>query len=260
MDTAGIFRFEPKGPLGALERWDDIPASELESGSPVQRGHFNLKEDKHGVSAGVWDCTAFTSKQGPYPVHEFMIVLEGSVTIAEASGRETTLNAGDSFLIPKGLVCQWKQPGYLRKYFVIFDDASGMKPADKTALRVIRPDPRVKLTPSTPPAAELLLSGSPTQHVHEYFADTTEQWSVGVWDTTAYWRKQIPFPRHELMHILEGSVTLTDGTGTQHKFGAGETFFVPLGAICDWRCEGYVRKIFCIFQPQAAAAQTAAAE
>lgn len=260
MNSPSIIRFEPMGPGGELERWEDIPASELESGNPVQRGHFNLKDDKHGVSAGVWDCTAFTSKQGPYPVHEFMVVLEGSVTIVEADGRETTVNPGDSFVIPKGLVCQWKQPGYLRKYFVIFDDVSGMKPDNGTALHVLRPDPLAKLTASTPPAAELLLSGIPAQHAHEYFADMTGQWSVGVWDTTAYWRKPIPFPRHELMHILEGTVTLTDGDGNQRKFEAGDTFFVPLGAICDWRCEGYVRKIYCIFQPRAVAAQTKAAE
>ena len=83
---------------------------------------------------------------------------------------------------------------------------------------------------------------------------------MGVWDTTAYCRKLIPFPRHELMHILEGAVTLTDGDGNHQTFKAGDTFFVPLGAICDWRCEGYVRKIYCIFQPRAVAAQTKAAE
>src|SRR5262249_55472476 len=131
---------------------------------PVQRGHFALKDDKHGMSAGVWDCTAFTSKQGPYPVNEFMIVLEGSVTIVEADGRETTVNPGESFLIPKGLVCQWKQTGYLRKYFVIFDDASGMTPDTGAARHVICPDPRVGLTASTPPATDLLLSGTPQQH------------------------------------------------------------------------------------------------
>ncbi len=257
MASPSIVRFER---MGELERWEDIPTSELESGNPVQRGHFSIKDDQHGVSAGVWDCTAFTSRLGPYPVNEFMIVLEGSVTIVEADGRETTVNPGESFLIPKGLVCKWKQPGYLRKYFVIFDDASGARPDDATRLHVIRPNPSVALAASTPPAADMLLSGSPAQHAHEYFADATGQWSVGVWDTTAYWRKRIPFPRHELMHILEGSVTLTDGDGIPHKFEAGETFFVPLGAVCDWRCEGYVRKIYCIFQPRALAAKTEAAE
>lgn len=260
MTSASIIRFEPKGPKGQLTRWEDIPASDLESGQPVQNGHYYLQDAKHGLTAGVWDCTAFTSKPGPYSVNEFMVVLEGSVTIVEAGGRETTIRAGESFLIPKGLHCQWKQPGYLRKYFVIFDDASGLKPADATALQVMRPDPAAKLAPSASPPAELLLSGTPVQHAREYFSDLSGQWSVGVWDTTAYHRKAMPFPRHELMHILEGSVTLTDSAGKAQRFQAGDSFLVPLGAVCDWKSEGYLRKIYCIFQPRAAAAKTEAAE
>jgi uncharacterized cupin superfamily protein len=260
MASDSIVRFQPKGPAGELQRWDDIPASDLESGRPVQRGHYYINDTERGLSAGVWDCTAFTAKAGPYSVNEFMLILEGSVTIVEAGGRETTIRAGESFIIPKGLHCQWKQPGYLRKYFVIFDDASGLKPADPAALRVLRPDPKGALAKSAPPPADLLLSPAPVQHAHQWFADLTGQWSVGVWDTTAYHRKPIPFPRHELMHILEGSVTLTDGAGKAQRFTAGDSFFVPLGAVCDWKSEGYLRKIYCIFQPRIAAAKTEAAE
>ena len=79
MSHDGIVRFEPKGPVGELHRWDDIPASDLESGHPVQRGHFYLNDTERGLSAGVWDCTAFTAKPGPYSVNEFMLILEGSV-------------------------------------------------------------------------------------------------------------------------------------------------------------------------------------
>jgi len=260
MSNDGIVRFEPKGPGGELHQWDEIPASDLESGRPVQRGHFYLDDAERGLSAGVWDCTAFTGKPGPYSVNEFMVILEGSVTIVEAGGRETTIRAGESFIIPKGLHCQWKQPGYVRKYFVIFNDASGLKPSNPAALHVLRPDPKGVLTKSTPPAPELIQSGSPVQHAHEWFSDLTGQWTVGVWDTTGYHRKPIPFPRHELMHILEGKVTLTDAGGKAQTFTAGDTFFVPLGTVCDWKSEGYLRKIYCIFQPRLTAAKTEAAE
>jgi len=39
-----------------------------------------------------------------------------------------------------------------------------------------------------------------------------------------------------------------------------DSFFVPLGAVCDWKSEGYLRKIYCIFQPRLTAAKTKAAE
>jgi uncharacterized cupin superfamily protein len=55
------------------------------------------------------------------------------------------------------------------------------------------------------------------------------------------------------MHILEGSVTITEEGQASQTFSAGDTFFVPMGTRCDWRCDGEVRKIYCIFQPKAAA-------
>jgi uncharacterized cupin superfamily protein len=260
MTGTNILKFEPKGPTGDLARWPDIAAAEIESGKPVQHGHEYLNDPARGLTAGVWDCTAFTGTMGPYPVNEFMIILEGEVTIVEESGRRTTVRAGESFILPKGLRCQWLQPGYVRKYYVIFNDASGLAPADPGALKVLRPEPKGELSPSTPPGADMLLSAVPRQSAHEWFKDMTGQWTVGVWQTTPYHRKAIPFPRHELMHILEGAVTLTDGAGVAHRFGAGDTFFVPMGTLCDWKSTVDLRKIYCIFQPRAAAAKSEAAE
>jgi uncharacterized cupin superfamily protein len=261
MTATTIVRLEPTGPAGkGLERWPDMPAAELASGTPVQHGCYYLNDAAHGLSVGVWDCTAFTSKPMSYPVNEFMILLEGAVTILEKNGRETTVRAGESFVLPKGLDCTWRQTGHVRKFFVIFDDASGTAPRDAAALAVLRPDPKGTLSPSPAPAADMLLSPVPSQQGHQCFADATGQWSVGVWASTPYHRKTIPFPRHELMHILEGSVTLTDGAGTPHRFQAGDTFLVPLGTLCDWKSTENLRKIYCIFQPKTAASATAAAE
>ena len=108
----------------------------------------------------------------------------------------------------------------------------------------------VKLKPSTPPSANILHSPVPTQNTHEYFENATGEFTVGVWDTTGYHRKLIDFPRHELMHLLEGSVTFTDDKGGTQTFHAGDTFFVPLGTPNSWKSEGYLRKIYCIFQPK----------
>jgi uncharacterized cupin superfamily protein len=125
-------------------------------------------------------------------------------------------------------------------------------------LSVIKLDPKVALAPSTPPGADMLIAGKPIQNTHQYFEDASGQWTVGIWDTTAYHRKLIDFPRHELMHLYEGSVTLLDDQGNAQTFKAGDTFFVPLGNRNAWKCEGYLKKIYCIFQPTAAAAIKAA--
>ena len=228
----------------------DIPASELVAGKPVQRGIEYFHDARIGLTAGVWDCTAFTTKMGPYPVNEFMIVLEGGVTMVEANGRATTISAGESFVIPKGLVCQWRQDGYMKKYYVIFDDASGADPAKGSAQRILKIDASLPRTKTESPAANMLIGPSPEQSGRNWFEDASKQWTMGVWDSTPYRRKAIPFPRHELMHLLEGSVTLSDPDGWQQTFKAGDTFFVPMGANVEWHNTEYVKKYYCIMIPK----------
>ena len=275
MTAARIQKLEPFGPGGSatatgLAVWPEIPPAGLVAGKPVHRGHYYLEDKARGLTAGVWDCTAMTEKFGPYPVNEYMIVLEGEVTIienapgapssaergrvGEGAGRRTTIRAGENFVIPKGLPCQWHQDGYMRKFFVIFDDPSGMAPADPATLSVLRPDRRADLAASAGPAPELLLSGAPQQRDKRYYADLTGQWTVGVWSSTPYHRKTIPFPRHELMHILEGEVTITEDGQPPRTFKAGDTFVVPMGTPCDWKSTVDIRKFYCIMQPKAEAA------
>jgi uncharacterized cupin superfamily protein len=207
------------------------------------------------LSVGVWEAEANLGRWMNWPVHEFMVILEDEVVMVEED-RETVIGPGESFFIPKGRRCIWNQSGYAKKFMVIFDDRSGI--AADGSQPIFKVDEAVKLDPSTPPDAAMLLSSVPSQRTHEYFADVTGQLTVGVWDTTAYHRKLINFPRHELMHLLEGSVTLTDDQGRAQTFNAGDTFFVPLGNRNSWQCSGYLRKIYCIFQPKAAAAMKAA--
>lgn len=244
MTKPAIAGFDPNA---TLEPWPEFQEAEIASGSRAQSG-LTLFEDKaRGVTAGVWQQDANESHWMTYPVNEWMLVLDGEVVIVEED-RRTSVKAGQSFIIPKGLRCRWTQPGKVRKFFVIFDDASGL--ANQGPLRTIKIDPNVALEPSPSPSEAVLLSPVPVQHTHEYFTDATGQLNIGIWDTTAYTRKLIDFPRHELMHLLDGSVTFTDDKGATRTFTAGDTFFVPLGTPNAWRCDGYLKKIFVIFQPK----------
>ncbi len=138
-------RFTRFGPHGSsetgLQLWETIDPATLSSGAPVQRGHIYHEDAGKGLMVGVWDCTAMTGLFEPYPVNEYMLLLEGSVTIVGANGDEATVNAGEAFVLPKGLPCTWKQEGYVRKYFMIFDDPSGRAPGDTSVLKVILPQP-----------------------------------------------------------------------------------------------------------------------
>jgi uncharacterized cupin superfamily protein len=245
MSKPQIIPFDRSAPLVP---WDDFPEGEIISGTRRQNGLMLFEDKARGLSAGIWEQGANESRWLDYPVNEFMTVLEGEVVIVEED-RTVSIKAGESFIIPKGLRCRWTQPGHVKKFFVIFDDASGLQ--NKGPLHTIKIDTAVKLEPSTPPAAAMLLTPVPVQHAHDYFSDATGQLNIGVWDTTGYHRKLIDFPRHELMCLLEGSVEFEDDQGVKQRFSAGDTFFVPLGTPNSWKSEGYLRKIFVIFQPKA---------
>lgn len=261
MSDLKVMRFADHGPADTgMPEWDPMPADGIAAGEPVQRGHVYHNDEANGLMTGVWDCTAFTAKPGPYDVNEFMLILEGSVTIVDENGDEETISAGQSFIIPKGLPCTWKQTEYVRKFFVIFDDASGMTPEDSSALKVIRPDPGTALAPMDVDASQPFVGDLPTQNIDLCFGDMTGQMTTGVWDSTPFERQPFAFPRHELMHLLEGSVTISDGQGGAETFVAGDTFFVPKGAVIGWKSTEYVRKIFVIFIEKQAEAQASAAE
>ncbi len=241
MPSPAIIRLDANA---KLEQWPDYPESEVSSGDRSSHGHRWFEDKALGLSVDIWEAEANLGRWLKWPVHEFMVVLEGEVVMIEVD-RETVIKAGESFFIPKGRRCIWNQASYFKKIMMLWDDPAG----DHTQ-PIFKIDPKVKLQPSTPPSADILHSPVPTQNTHEYFENKTGEFTVGVWETTGYHRKLINFPRHELMHLLEGSVTFTDDAGQSQTFKAGDTFFVPLGTPNAWKSEGTLRKIYCIFQPR----------
>jgi uncharacterized cupin superfamily protein len=241
---------EPHGPAATgMTQWDPIDPSGLTAGEPVQRGHEYFKDTTGTLTAGVWDCTPMTEKFGPYGVNEFMLILEGSVTIVDATGHEETISAGQSFILPKGIPVEWKQTEYVRKYYVIFDDPSDVAISDPAGLKLIRLDTELALPAVGEQDTSRYKGSVPEQHAHSLFKDATAQMNIGLWDTTDMHTHGLPFQRNELMHLLEGSVSFAAEDGSTQTFVKGDTFLVPKGTHYQWDSSGYVRKIYCIFQP-----------
>ena len=139
--NASVIRIEADGPEGiGLSEWETMDPKALASGNPVQRGYLYDEGEEAGYSAGVWDCTAFDDAPGPYPVDEYMLLLEGTVIMEMPDGTEITINAGEAFVIPKGLNCQWKMPGYVRKIFMILEKSENSEAENPSLNRVTTPD------------------------------------------------------------------------------------------------------------------------
>jgi uncharacterized cupin superfamily protein len=59
----------------------------------------------------------------PFPYDEFVLVLEGEVTLTNADGGTATYKEGDTFLVPKGWLGTWDMPFKYREMIVIETDA-----------------------------------------------------------------------------------------------------------------------------------------
>jgi len=257
MTAHRIIRFDPKGPPGAgLEPIADLTPDILEEGSPIERAHDYYTSASGVLSAGVWECTPHRTKFFRYPVDEFMLVLEGSVTIVHEGGHEETFRAGDAFAIPKGLPCAWQQTENIRKYYVILDDPALGMPETPAADRAIRLEPEgpagVGLEPLSLPDPSAFEGEPPSQRDHTYFTDASGRLTAGVWTCTPMRRVALPLPRIELMCLLEGSVTLTDADEKPHSFRAPDVLLVPYGVVSAWSSAENVRKYYCSFEPSGA--------
>lgn len=112
-------RFSPDGPEGWMARPDQpLDHAELLKGVPFGLDHAYFERPDGRLKTGIWRCTAYSERYDGYPADEFMVVLEGEVTI-EGEGFKDTYRKGDCFFVPKGFNCTWTQPGPMLKFYVI---------------------------------------------------------------------------------------------------------------------------------------------
>jgi len=105
---------------GSAMRLSDfpIPQEQISNDDPVARIWISAQSADRKVTQGVWDCTAGRFRWN-FTWDEFVMVLEGEVTIEEEGGKKFTLRAGDFSHFPLGLKTTWHVPKYVKKTFVI---------------------------------------------------------------------------------------------------------------------------------------------
>ncbi|MCF8066952.1 MAG: cupin domain-containing protein [Desulfobacterales bacterium] len=113
---------------------------------------------------------------------------------------------------------------------------------------IVKPQANALMTEVSATDTFTIIGKMPTQRQHVCYEDTTRQMFTGTWESTPFESEMKPFPRNEMVYLLESSVTLTGEEGT-HDFKTGDAFFIPMGTICRWRTPEYVRAFFSVFQP-----------
>ena len=245
-----VIRLEPAGPADTGLSAMELDQADFQSELPEQHLHEYFADEAIGLSVGVWTTTDMLESFGPYPGDEFMWVLEGQVAMIDGDGNATHIKQGESFCIRDGIPISWKQEGFLRKFYMTYDNPNAPTPDIASAeggvlvLHPARLQSGLTKMDSTDPFQ--IKGEAPIQHDSMAFTNDAGNMFVGMWDSTSFESEMQPFPCHEFVQLLEGEITITQGDGTVHQFKAGDAFFTPEGTVCSWKTSGYVKKLYSI--------------
>lgn len=243
-----IIRLQPD-PQGFGDAPDELDTADFSSAMPVQHSCDVFKDEHIGLYVGIWDTESMVEAGGAYACDEFMWLIEGECQIRNnRTGEIESVKAGTPFVIPKGYDCQWQQAGYLRKYYVISEHPEESIPAAPTheGIVVLNADAELVEVAEDEPFA--ITSGARPRHKICY-EDVTGRFSSGTWACRAFESKLRPFPYNEFVLVQDGSITLTDSSGSAETFNTGDAFFVPQGVECKASVTHSVRLYFAIVKP-----------
>lgn len=226
-----------------LARADGSPASatftpsSLNSTDPFGHARRIAYLGADGVAAGVIQADG-EFVVNDYPHVEMLVIHAGRVTLQDKDLR-LELSPGDCVVIGRGTALQGQAQHNSVWAFCAVTQAADEQNPGLTML-----DPLSPLAPSMAPEAEILLSPAPQCRLHNAFVEEATNLRIGVWDSTPYTRKARPHKLHELMHLIEGSVTLQTADGSDLIVNTGDTVYVPKDAPCAWQSHVYVRKVY----------------
>ena len=175
------------------------------------------------------------------PADEFLIVLSGILTMRHQGGT-ILVPTGRSAVLAAGTSFEWiASPATV----VVIVACPGVP---NSAARVVLINENAPLQPSNPPLAELLVGPTPTCRNHSDFRSANGEFACGTWDSTPYRRRAMTYRHIELMHLLDGSVTLENTAGSA-TFSRGDVFLVTRGAECAWTSTAHVKKVYAVHRP-----------
>ena len=114
------------------------------------------------------------------------------------------------------------------------------------AMDIVEVDTRSAPENTAPPAPKVI-AGKPRQQIWNAFSDPEGRFHVGRWASTeGIWR--INYTERELCHLLTGLVRLTDDSGHQRVYKAGDTFMINKGFSGTWEVVESCSKVYAIYE------------
>jgi len=82
--------------------------------------HWQKELHRGEVAVTIYEsAAAVIDISHPFPYDEFVLVLEGEVTLTDPEGNAQTYREGDSFTVPKGWRGTWDMPARYREMIVV---------------------------------------------------------------------------------------------------------------------------------------------
>lgn len=175
------------------------------------------------------------------PADEYVIVIQGAVTLESGQGT-IVLAEGESAVLQKDAAFAWQAGDEaILAYMRYFESGDG----DAKLVEIGRAP---QMAPSGAPAESLLIGPAPACRTHLDYAANDGRFKCGTWDSTPCRRHGFRYPHHEIMHILDGEVTLEDEFGAVRRFVTGDIILAEKGSHCAWDSPAPVTKTFAIYR------------
>jgi uncharacterized cupin superfamily protein len=103
---------------------DSIPPWPAEVSIKGINQHWQKELHRGEVAVAIYESMpAVIDVSEPFPYDEFVLVLEGEVTLTDLDGSAQTYRMGDSFTVPKGWRGTWDMPVKYREMIVVETNA-----------------------------------------------------------------------------------------------------------------------------------------
>lgn len=228
--------------LRTCGRWPSAPQA---GASAYGAGRKRLPLPEGPVTVDSVELAPGGSGQEVLPGDELVLVLEGEISIAQ-SGVDLRLTGGEAGVLIRHLPLEWRSEAGAR--LIVMRCTGGGGAGAEAPVRIAAHAP---LSPSNPPAPEVLTGPSPACRNHTDYRSVSGEFVCGTWDSTPYQRRLIRFGHYELMWLLAGSVAFADESGRQGRFAAGDVVLFEQGGGASWESREDVKKIYGTFRPAA---------
>ncbi|KFL91542.1 protein of unknown function DUF861, cupin 3 [Acetobacter malorum] len=191
-------------------------------------------------SAAILELVAPLGQGQVEPLAEdvFVFVLNGQFFV-----NNVLLEKGSGCKITAGTAFDWKAHSETHLFVMSVPET------EKIEQGVVFLDPLAQMSLSSPPPVDYLTGPVPTCRSAPAWRSCGGQFYGGIWASTPYSRKKVPYMHDEFMYLLEGSVTFVSDSGEEQTLREGDAFLICRGASCSWDNQENVKKIYVIFRP-----------